>query len=84
MPPTLFDLSDNLPQQEKLAEDLSNCRAIESSLKEAFNNIKVGDATRSPSPSDYMPLLTTGQINTAQLPSRREGCAPNIRATYRY
>jgi hypothetical protein len=26
--------------EEKLAEDLSNCRAIESSLKEAFNNIK--------------------------------------------
>jgi hypothetical protein len=32
-------------QQEKLAEDLSNCRAIESSLKEAFTNIKVRDAT---------------------------------------
>lgn len=31
--------------QEKLAEDLSNCRAIESSLKEAFNSIKVCDAT---------------------------------------
>ncbi|KAI0291397.1 hypothetical protein B0F90DRAFT_1776905 [Multifurca ochricompacta] len=26
--------------EEKLAEDLSNCRAIESSLKEAFNSIK--------------------------------------------
>jgi hypothetical protein len=26
--------------EEKLSEDLSNCRAIESSLKEAFNNIK--------------------------------------------
>ncbi|KAH9017215.1 hypothetical protein EDB85DRAFT_2203258 [Lactarius pseudohatsudake] len=44
--PTIFSLchlplpSDNLPQQEKLAEDLSNCRAIECSLKEAFSNIK--------------------------------------------
>jgi len=26
--------------EEKLAEDLSNCRAIESSLKEAFNSVK--------------------------------------------
>ncbi len=32
-------------QQEKLAEDLSNCRAIESSLKDAFTSIKVRDAT---------------------------------------
>jgi len=32
--------------EEKLAEDLSNCRAIESSLKDAFTTIKVchGDA----------------------------------------
>jgi hypothetical protein len=48
MPPALAAYLSSFTlfiQQEKLAEDLSNCRAIENSLKDAFYSVKVCDAT---------------------------------------